>query len=93
MSGSKRVWMDISQEKVRIYRMIHTNDLVIKDPMRVGIKRTFGQDSHVVWDGQGNGHYIAAGEWAAISWTGYDEADESFGERLNNALEGGARVA
>ncbi len=83
--------MDISDETTRTYIMRTGDDIKISNPQRVGIKSDqYGQDSHVVWDDNGNGHYIQAGEWIAISWTGYARRRyETFGDRLNAALEAG----
>lgn len=82
--ATERVWNDIHQETTRTYIMRTGDDIVINQPQRVGIKRSaYGEDSHIVWDANGNGVYIAAGEWVAIKWTGYQSTDEGFGDRLN----------
>jgi len=87
--------MDISQEKTRTYFLPSGDRIVIDNPVRVGIKRVqFGEsyvDSHVVWNKEGSGCYISSFE--AITWTGYDATDETFGDRLNKALETGAEEA
>ena len=95
---SNRVWMDLTNEDQRTYVYANGETLTILHPQRVGIKRddTYtgpgSPDSHVVWDLHGNGVYVARG-WTAVSWEGYDATDETFGDRLNEALASGAEEA
>jgi hypothetical protein len=85
----ERVWMDISNETSRTYILASGAHVVIKKPLRVGIRRSgFGDDSHTVHGQDGRGYHFPSCSFEAILWEGLGATQPDFSEELNAKMRG-----